>query len=224
MLLLRTMALKMSHMIKFRTVSGEAIILASASPRRRDILRAIGLSFTVMPSQVEEPPYCGGSVADHARLLAEMKASDVARRAPGHLVIGADTVVLVDNHILEKPRTEQEAVQMLHRLGGRWHHVLTGVCLIRSDPNRRRSGCEVTRVKFAPLGLDEIRWYVSTGEPMDKAGGYAIQGYGALFIERIEGDYLNVVGLPLRLVYHLANELGVDLKGYLRPSEDGEAA
>ncbi|RMG47119.1 MAG: septum formation inhibitor Maf [Acidobacteria bacterium] len=206
------------------TVNGDSIILASASPRRREILRTIGLPFTVMPSRIEEPPYRGGSVADHVRLLAELKAAEVAQRVSARLVIGADTVVLVDDRILEKPRTEQEAVQMLQMLGGRWHRVLTGVCLIRSDPDRRRSGCEVTRVKFAPLRPDEIRWYVSTGEPMDKAGGYAIQGYGALFIERVEGDYLNVVGLPLRLVYHLAEELGFDLKRCLRPSQGGEAA
>jgi len=188
------------------------IILASASPRREEILRSVGLPLTIVPSGIDETQHQAGSAADYVKRLAEVKASAVAQRIKSGLVIGADTVVVINDQILEKPRDESEAQDMLTSLSGRWHQVLTGVCLIRAETGNRKSGCEVTRVRFTSMRPDEVQWYVATGEPMDKAGAYAIQGYGALFIERIEGDYLNVVGLPLRLVYRLATGLGVDLK------------
>ncbi len=193
-------------------VNDSVIILASASPRREEILRTLQCPIQIVPSGIDEAQCRGGSASDYVTKLAELKAAEVARRFQNGLVIGADTVVVVDNHILEKPHDVTEAKGMLNTLSGRWHHVLTGVCLIRSDTSDQRSGCEATRVKFATIQPDEIGWYVMTGEPMDKAGAYAIQGVGALFIERIEGDYLNVVGLPLRLVYRLAAELAIDLK------------
>lgn len=190
-------------------------MLASASPRREEILRSVHLPFTIVPSGIDETQHRGRSAADHVKKLAELKASEVARRIPSGLVIGADTVVAIDDQILEKPRDRSQARHMLNELSGRWHQVLTGVCLIKAETGERRLGCEVTQVKFASMQPDEVQWYVATGEPMDKAGAYAIQGYGALFIERIEGNYLNVVGLPLQLMYRLAGELGVDLKSEL---------
>jgi septum formation protein len=165
-----------------------------------------------MPSTIEEPIYQNEPPEEYAQRLAELKSSEVARRIGEGLVIGADTVVVIDHHVLGKPRDEQEARLMLKTLSGRWHRVVTGVCLVDANSGERRVGRETTRVKFAEIDPCEIEWYISTGEPMDKAGAYAIQGYGALLIERIEGDYLNVVGLPIRLVYRLAGELGVDLK------------
>jgi septum formation protein len=188
------------------------IVLASGSPRRREILQSLGISFTVMLSALEEPAHQNEPPEEFVQRLAQLKASDVACRTDEGLVIGADTVVVSDHHILGKPQDEDDARQMLEMLSGRWHRVLTGVCLIDVSSDRQRVGCEETRVKFAELGAADIEWYISTGEPMDKAGAYAIQGYGALFIERIEGDYFNVVGLPVRLVYRFANELGIDLK------------
>lgn len=203
-------------------MSNIPIILASSSPRRAEILRSLGFSFTVVPSRINESQPQRNSAAEHVTALAELKASEVASRVSHSLVIGADTVVVIDDRILGKPHDQAEAQLMLEALSGRWHQVLTGVCLIQSETGDRRSGCEITRVKFAVLHPDEVRWYVATGEPMDKAGAYAIQGYGALFIEQIEGDYLNVVGLPLRLVYRLAADLGIDLKQSLSRVRGGE--
>jgi septum formation protein len=182
----------------------------------------MGLPLAIVPSGIDETQYRGGSAADYVKKLAELKASEVAQRVSSGLVIGADTVVAINDRILEKPRDEKEAQHMLSDLSGRWHQVLTGVCLIRSETGDQRLGCEITRVKFAAMRLDEVQWYVATGEPMDKAGAYAIQGYGALFIEQIEGDYLNVVGLPLQLVYRLATELGIDLKSGMFRTGGGE--
>jgi septum formation protein len=194
------------------------IVLASASPRREEILKSLHLPFEIMASGIDESQIGGGTATDHVMRLATSKASSVAQRSKGGLVIGADTVVVTDDQILEKPRDGKDAREMLMALSGRWHEVLTGVCLIRTETGNMRSECEVSRVKFAPLQPVEVEWYVSTGEPMDKAGAYAIQGYGALFIERVEGDYLNVVGLPLRLLYRLAAALGIDLKRHVKSS------
>ena len=140
--------------------------------------------------------------------LAREKALAAARRFPGQLVLGADTTVLVDEAILGKPRNNAEARRMLRRLSGRWHEVLTGVALIRlGDKEQALVAHERTRVRFSPMTDKEIDWHVEKGRPLDKAGAYAVQGHAALFIKEIEGDYWNVVGLPVQLVYKLAREL-----------------
>ena len=174
------------------------IILASASPRRRALLEAVGLEFEVCVSDVEEVvlPHWGADQA--ARELARQKAEAVAAQHPEHCVIGADTVVVIDGHILEKPVDVADAAHMLRMLSGREHRVITGVCLARGD--RRRVFSQETAVRFYPLRDEEIARYVATGEPMDKAGAYGIQAFGALLVEGITGDYFNVVGLPVARV------------------------
>jgi septum formation protein len=183
------------------------ITLASSSPRRAELLRAAGFQLRIQPSDIDEAREPDEVADAYVMRLARSKAA-ATKKSPG-LVLGADTVVVINGEILGKPRDESDAESMLRRLSGQWHEVLTGVAVINGD--RTASGLEMTRVKFAELSLDEFRWYIDTGEPFDKAGAYAIQGRGALFIERIEGSYSNVVGLPLRLVYRLAREVGVDL-------------
>jgi septum formation protein len=208
--------------LKSLPVKKDPLILASASPRRREILRTAQLPFVAVPSEIDETQHRGGSALDYAIRLAKLKATKVAQSVERGLIIGADTIVVVDDRILEKPLDEQDAREMLYVLNGRWHQVLTGVCVVQAQSQLQRSGCEVTQVKFASMTEQEIEWYIRTGEPMDKAGGYAIQGHGALLIEKIVGDYLNVVGLPLRLVYRLAGELGVDLKICVTPFSQEE--
>lgn len=154
-------------------------------------------------------------------MLAQMKARALTHRFDHGLIIGADTVVVIDGEIIGKPDNLDMARQILTRLSGRWHEVLTGVCLIRRETNQQLSDCQTTRVKFARLQPDELEWYLATEEPLNKAGAYAIQGFGSLLIERIEGDYLNVVGLPLQLVYRLALRLGIDLKTYSAATQTG---
>jgi septum formation protein len=185
-------------------LDGEPLILASASPRRSEILRAAGWEFTVAAADVDETPFPDEAPADYVERLAQAKASAVAVGHPGRLVLGADTTVVIDGEILGKPVDAEDARRMLRLLSGRWHQVLTGVALIRigADPLERVTH-QTTEVKFAPLSGEEIDWYVGTGEPMDKAGAYAVQGQGAIFIEQIRGDYWNVVGLPIQLVYRL---------------------
>jgi septum formation protein len=185
------------------------LILASASPRRAEILRSAGLLFSVLSSAVDETPVPTESPQDLVRRLALAKAELVAARALGPaIVIAADTVVVLEGAILGKPRTSEDARQMLEKLSGRTHSVMTGVTLIRLPDVERREFIETTQVHFASLSNEEIVKYLSSGEPFDKAGAYAIQGLGGRFIPRIEGCYFNVVGLPLsRLCKELA-ELG----------------
>jgi septum formation protein len=189
-------------------MSQPTIILASASPRRAKLLRAAGVDFTVRVADVDETPLAGELPHDYVTRLAREKAAVVAREAgPGAAVLGADTSVIFGSEILGKPADAEDARRMLRKLAGGWHEVITGVCLIAGG--REMTEAAVTRVKFAPLGGAEIEWYVSTGEPDDKAGGYAIQGYGSRFVERIEGNYSNVVGLPVQLVYRMLREVGL---------------
>jgi septum formation protein len=185
------------------------LILASASPRRAEILRSAGLPFSVLSSAVDETPVPTESPQDLVRRLALAKAELVAARALGPaIVIAADTVVVLEGAILGKPRTSEDARQMLERLSGRTHSVMTGVMLIRLPDVERREFIETTQVHFASISNEEIVKYLSSGEPFDKAGAYAIQGLGGRFIPRIDGCYFNVVGLPLsRLCKELA-ELG----------------
>ena len=185
------------------------LILASASPRRAEILREAGFTFTVLSSAVDETPVPGESAQEMVRRLADAKAELVAARAVGPaIVIAADTAVLIDGEVLGKPRTADDAHNMLTRLSGRVHAVVTGVTLIRLPDAERRSFVETTQVYFTSLSPEELTRYLSTDEPFDKAGAYAIQGRAGRYITRIEGCYFNVVGLPLARLCHSLTELG----------------
>lgn len=182
------------------------IILASASPRRRELLERIGLTdFVVHPAEIEEVIQPGLTPQEAVMSLSRQKAAAVAAEFPGELVIAADTVVVFDARILGKPHSEAEAKEMLTMLSGKIHHVCTGFTLQRDGDVE--SGCEESEVCFRELSGEEIAAYVATGEPMDKAGAYGIQGYGALLVRGIRGDYFNVMGLPVC-------RLGVALKNY----------
>ncbi len=182
------------------------LVLASASPRRRQLLGRLGLDFHQRPVDVDETPLVGEAPRAYVLRLAEAKAQGAAP-APGELALGADTIVVVDGDLLGKPRDPDDARRMLERLSGREHRVLTGVAL-RDRERLRLSAVETTRVRFAELTGEEIAWYVASGEPLDKAGAYAVQGLGALFVYGITGNYSNVVGLPLPLVYRLLRRAG----------------
>ncbi len=185
------------------------LILASASPRRAEIMRSAGIAFNVISSAVDETPMPNEAPQDLVQRLAVAKAELVAARAVGPaIVIAADTVVVLEGEILGKPRTSEDARQMLEKLSGRTHTVLTGVALIRLPDAARREFIEATQVHFASISNEEILKYLASGEPFDKAGSYAIQGLAGRYIPRIDGCYFNVVGLPLaRLCKELA-ELG----------------
>lgn len=178
------------------------IVLASASPRRRQLLEMLHLPVLVQPADVQEIPLPGEDPERYARRLAR----DKARAVPGRLVLGADTIVVLDDAILEKPRDAEDAVAMLHRLQGRTHHVVTAVCLMADGVERVRH--DRTAVTFRAADDEMLRAYVATGEPLDKAGAYGIQGWGAALVERIEGDFFGVMGLPVRLVLELLEEAG----------------
>lgn len=198
---------------KIQLPSSVSVVLASGSPRRRELLEQIGLPFTVMPSQAEERLEPGLEPAMAVQSLSLLKAAEVAKAQPeGALIIGADTVVVLDNEILTKPHDAEEAKAMLRRLSGRSHSVLTGVTVFRRRDGKSVSVTEETTVHFKTLTEQEIASYVQTKEPLDKAGAYGIQGLGGLFIEKIEGDYYNVVGLPLaRLGSLLHQEFDIEL-------------
>ena len=184
------------------------IILASSSPRRADLLRSIGVEFEIVPSQVQERPHTGEAPADYITRLARAKVISIARKREQGLVIGADTIVVLDGKILGKPVDEADAARMLRSLSGRWHAVMTGVALYDVATRQEVADYDKTLVRFGQLNEPEIDWYVKSGEPMDKAGAYGIQGLAGLFVEEVAGNYFNVVGLPLPLVYRLARRLG----------------
>jgi septum formation protein len=181
----------------------QKLILASKSPRRAELLVAAGWQFAAVAANVDESRHAGEDAVAYVRRLAQTKAEKVARQFPQHLVLGADTTVVVGAEILEQPGDATTAKWMLNLLSGKWHQVLTGVALVRMSDSSLLVEHEVTRVRFAELSAAEIDWYVATGEPLDKAGAYGIQGRAAPFIEEIQGDYFNIVGLPMRLVYNL---------------------
>jgi len=185
----------------------ELLVLASASPRRAEILRAVGWPFEICPADIDESVRDGERAAEYVERLAREKASVVAEQRLFGLTLGADTVVVAEGEMLGKPRDEEDARRMLRRLSGAWHEVLTGVALVRAESKQCSVKHELSRVLFAEMSEAEIDWYISTGEPMDKAGAYAVQGRAALFISAIEGDYWNIVGLPVRLVYQLMREM-----------------
>jgi len=195
------------------------IVLASSSPRRKEILASLGLLFETRAADVDESLLPSESAFDAAERLARAKVAAVREAAfgstPGALVVAADTLVVLEGAALGKPRDRADARRMLLALAGRAHDVVTGVACARGG--RVVSGRETTRVVFAPMSQAEIVEYAETGEPDDKAGAYALQGIGGLFVERVEGSPSNVVGLPLRLLYRLAAELGVDLARGVRP-------
>ena len=185
------------------------LILASASVRRAEILHDAGLSFAVLSSAVDETPLPGEAPAELVQRLADAKAELVAARAVAPaIIIAADTEVVLDGHVLGKPRTSEDARQMLTKLSGRTHAVLTGVTLVRLPDAERRSFVETTHVYFAPIPEEEITRYLASGEPFDKAGSYAIQGRAGRYVPRIEGCYFNIVGLPLARLWQSLKELG----------------
>jgi len=180
------------------------LILASASPRRRDLLRNAGIDFEVRPGQFVEEIQPDELPEEFARRAAREKAMQIAASAPpGLLVLGADTVVVIDGQTLGKPSDPQDATRMLRLLSGRTHQVHTGICLVRPPDKIEALEHETTLVTFRKLDEVEIRQYVESGEPWDKAGGYAIQGLASKFVTRISGCYSNVVGLPVALVYEI---------------------
>ena len=182
------------------------VILASQSPRRRDLLTLIGVPHEVRPADIDETVWPGELPVPHCERLARGKALALATAIPDALVIGSDTIVVIDDDILGKPATVTEACHMLARLSGREHTVHTAVAVAQGG--RVRSAVETVRVRFRPLSEGQIAAYVATGEPMDKAGAYGIQGYGATIVERIDGDYFAVMGLPLGLLISLVRDLG----------------
>jgi septum formation protein len=185
----------------FELVPGR-IVLASASPRRAELLRAAGIDFDVQPAHVDEAIVTGETPKEYVSRLAEAKARLVYERDVRCLVLAADTAVVVDAHILGKPLDEADASRMLRMLSGRAHDVLTAVSVFHPG-QIVDTRVDVTTVEFAPLSDEDINWYVSSGEPMDKAGAYAVQGLASRFVTRIEGSYSNVVGLPVALVYQM---------------------
>jgi septum formation protein len=200
-----------------------ALVLASASPRRQELLRAAGIAITVQPTNIPEIPLDGEAPKAFAERLAREKAWAIYKQRPNDFVLGADTIVVVERQILGKPKDAADAARMLRLLSGRPHQVTTGVCLMgpksglqppenpgaKLEPSLGNVRSETTIVHVSPLSEDEIRSYIATGEPMDKAGAYAIQGMASRWIPRIEGDYANVVGLPVALVYRMLKECGV---------------
>jgi len=177
---------------------GHYLILASRSPRRAELLTAAGISFEVLAADVDETPLPGEAPAAYVERLAIAKAKAVLTLRPEARVLGADTTVTIDGEILGKPIDDADAARMLRKLSGRMHEVHTGVSLISAA--RVQSAVDTTRVWFDPMTDEDISWYVATGEPVDRAGAYAIQGFASRFIPRIEGSYTNVVGLPVAMV------------------------
>ncbi len=191
------------------------LILASGSPRRRELLAGLGLAFAVRPVDLDETPLDGEDPSGYVTRLAAAKARP--QTGPDEMTLAADTIVVLDGELLGKPRHPDDAREMLGRLAGREHQVLTGVAVYDGAAERLVSGVESSKVRIAALSDEEIAWYVATGEPLDKAGSYAIQDLGALFVERVEGNYTNVVGLPLPLTYRLFRQLGSDLLSFRTP-------
>ena len=183
-------------------------------------MSAAGFTFDVVPAEIDERPLAGEAPETYVERLADWKACAIACRIPGSVVIGADTVVVVSGEMLGKPDSAADATRMLKLLSGTSHDVLTGVSI--HGKGRRAGAVEATRVRFLPLNDSEIAWYVSTGEPFDKAGGYAVQGFASRFIERIEGSYSNVVGLPVARVYRLLVEAGIIEIGDLTRHHKGD--
>ncbi len=184
------------------------LILASASPRRQALLAGQGLGFEVVPSTLKEPaPEPGEAPADYAARMARLKGLDIAARHPNKVIVSADTIVVQDENILGKPKDAANALDMLTSLSGRWHEVMTGFCVLRQRGGISLCRTVTTRVHMADNSHDMLRGYIDTGEPMDKAGAYGIQGIGAFLVDEVQGSYTNVVGLPLRSVLDFLLEI-----------------
>ena len=183
------------------------VVLASGSPRRHDLLNLVGISHEVRPANIDETMRARENPHRHAERLAREKATEVATRDPNLITIGADTIVVVNRKVLGKPTDADHAAVMLRQLSGRQHTVITAVAVSRGK--KLRSAVEEVRVKFRKLRDDEIDAYIATGEPLDKAGAYGIQGYGATIVECVEGDYFAVMGLPLARLVGLLRDVGV---------------
>jgi nucleoside triphosphate pyrophosphatase len=188
-------------------MSGVRIVLASQSPRRRELLSLIGIPHEVRPADLDESVLPGETPTENAERLARAKAETIAMREPGAVVIGSDTIVVLDGDVLGKPRDTAEATAILRRLSGRTHTVHTAVAVARDG--RTVSGVESVEVTFRPLDDAQIEAYIATGEPMDKAGAYGIQGYGAVIVERVHGDYFAVMGLALGRLVSLLEAVGI---------------
>ena len=185
------------------------LILASRSPRRHELLKQIGIDFEVVPSRVEEEDFVQNeSPRDHVLRLSDAKALDVGRQYPNDWVIGADTIVYINGVILGKPKTHEEALDMLGRLSGQEHQVLSGIAVRHLSKEMAHREAVQTAVKMRTLSQDEMKWYIGSGEPFDKAGAYAIQGIGSFMIESIRGSYTNVVGLPVCELIEMMKRLG----------------
>jgi septum formation protein len=199
---------------QFPVKSTSMLVLASASPRRQELLRNAGIAFTVQASGIDETPIEGESPRSCAERLAREKVRAIFRIRPEDYVLGADTIVVVDATMLGKPRDAADAARMLQMLSGKTHEVITGVCVMKPVAGGQRLGVcedvgsESTLVTMGSLSEDDIQAYIATGEPMDKSGGYAIQGIASRWIPRIEGDYSNAMGLPVSLVYRMLREAG----------------
>lgn len=192
--------------MKFKT--NHQLVLASASPRRKELFSKLGVPFEVMPSSVEETSVQASDFKDYVQKVALLKTQDVATSCPGKTVIGADTIVVFQNEILHKPKTKEEAIRHLELLSSNRHQVMTAVAIITKD-RQAESFVEVTDVYFKPLSKQLIEKYVETKDPFDKAGGYGIQTGGALFIDKIDGDYNTVVGLPIASLFEKLVELQI---------------
>lgn len=185
------------------------IILASQSPRRRQLLDQIGLKFEIITSKIDEVIDTALLPHEVAMSLAKQKCLDIAKSVEGdYIIIAADTIVVNNDKILGKPKNNEEAYKMLNSLNGIWHEVITGVCLIRTNDGRLNNDFVRTRVKMSQNKEEFLRWYVSTKEPLDKAGAYGIQGFGAMLVEEIEGCFYNVMGLPINRLCSMLGELG----------------
>ncbi len=188
-------------------MTNSRVVLASASPRRRELLDLVGIAHEVEPADIDESYREGEEAAEHAERLAREKGAAIAARHPDAVVISADTIVVMDGLVLGKPRDEADAARMLSLLGGQTHVVLTAVAVAYGGA--MRSGVESVRVSFRPLSGEAIASYIATGEPMDKAGAYGIQGFGATLVERIDGDYFAVMGLAVGRMVELLERVGV---------------
>ncbi|MCL5019448.1 MAG: Maf family protein [Patescibacteria group bacterium] len=191
------------------------IILASSSPRRKQVLEQVGLNFTVEVSDYEEKPISGVKPHEFVETLSFGKAKAVAKNHEDAIIIGADTIVVLNNQILGKPKTKEDARGMLKKLSGNTHSVFTGFTIIDTKNNKTITNHVETKIRFRNLSGKEISKYVETEEPMDKAGAYGVQDRGALFVEYIEGDYSSVMGLPILKIFEVLKTLGIDtLKTY----------
>lgn len=185
----------------------EKLVLASRSPRRAEILRAVGWEFEAIVAGIDESLLPDENPVAYVKRLARTKAQAVAAKVKTGLVLGADTTVVVDGEILGQPGDRENARRMLRLLSGKWHEVITGVAFVRAESNRTIVDHVVTRVRFSEMSEEEIEWYAVSDEPLDKAGAYAIQGRASLFIEEVQGEYFNIVGLPIRKVYELSGQI-----------------